>query len=294
MGVEREDTDPSPAKGGTEPGLGPKRANGAASAGAPTADEPAPVDFDALHAALGDLPQPGSMPSKPPVSDSEGRSSATYASARPHTIPPTHQPSDLDAPPVIVAAEDTATVPSAPPKMTMPLSAAIAQAKIGSGPASDPHPPTSGNQAVAKPQPSYPFTPQPFPVQRGVAQPTMKMPERPRRPKSPTVVVRPRGPSKTQKLFVFASMLMLFLAFATAVAIWRQPGWFGLEAAPPPPPPPATHTAPPAISTPSLVVAPPQTNSAITPSASTRDATSGSAGPSTSVKPPLKKPPFQK
>src|SRR5688500_3497624 len=126
MGAEREDTDPTPLKGGTEPGLGPKRPNGAAGVSTPAVEEPAPVDFDALHAALGDLPQPtGSMPPKA-AADSEGRSSATYASARPHTIPPTHEPSDLDAPPVIVASEDTATVPTAPPKMTMPLSAAIA------------------------------------------------------------------------------------------------------------------------------------------------------------------------
>src|SRR5688572_11641564 len=104
MGAEREDTDPTPLKGGTEPGLGPKRSNGAASGVEPSKNqEPAPVDFDALHAALGDLPQPtGSVPPKL-AGDSEGRSSATYSSARPHTIPPTHEPPDLDAPAVIVS-----------------------------------------------------------------------------------------------------------------------------------------------------------------------------------------------
>ncbi len=288
--MKSEDTDPTPLKGGTEPGLGPKRPNGAA---APVKEEPAPVDFDALNAALGDLPQPkASIPPKA-ASESEGRSSATYASARPHTIPPAHEPSDLDAPAVIVATDDT--VPSAPPKMTTPLAAA------GIGPGSGEHRvPSSGNQpAAAKAQQaSYPFTPQPFPVQRGVVQPTMKMPDRPRRPRSPTVVVRPRGPSKVQKLVVFAAMLVLFLAFATAVAIWRQPGWFGLDG----PAPAATPT----INLPSYSAAvaslsamtppppPPTASTAPSASTSTPPPPSTSTSTSTPAKPSSKKAPLGK
>jgi len=49
---------------------------------------PEVVDFDALNAALG-----GAGDFASPVSpDSEGRSSATYASARPHAIPATRAP----------------------------------------------------------------------------------------------------------------------------------------------------------------------------------------------------------
>src|SRR5687767_7419267 len=103
MGAEREDTDLQRA--GTEPGLG--RTPSPASGHAPAKDDaPAAVDFDALHAALGD---PLEFDELPPaamelngdgddlldgldpaerVGESAGQSSATYASARPHTIPP--------------------------------------------------------------------------------------------------------------------------------------------------------------------------------------------------------------
>ena len=59
MGAEREDTDPNPKRVGTEPGLGkaagPNPSGPAvAAAPPPEEDELAPVDFDALHAALGD------------------------------------------------------------------------------------------------------------------------------------------------------------------------------------------------------------------------------------------------
>ncbi len=168
MGAEREDTDPtardSKQSGGrgaaTEPGLGPPStpalARSAAADPHEAADEePAPVDFDALHAALGDPIDYDEMPSGPALekgnpaydadtllpgvddqddephvdtpprraaakqsSDSSGQSNATYASG-PHTIPPTRAPSeDMNVPAVIVAS-DTDTVPSAPPQMTV-------------------------------------------------------------------------------------------------------------------------------------------------------------------------------
>src|SRR6476469_9002612 len=98
MGAEREDTDPTPQKGGTEPGIGPPSATNGSSKEAPT--EPEPVDFDALHAALGaveepmvvarrrsvpDTEPPPAEPTLPPppepaqrVGESQGRSSAHY------------------------------------------------------------------------------------------------------------------------------------------------------------------------------------------------------------------------
>ena len=54
MGAEREDTDPNPKRVGTEPGLGKASGAGPAAAAAVPDDAAATVDFDALHAALGD------------------------------------------------------------------------------------------------------------------------------------------------------------------------------------------------------------------------------------------------
>lgn len=290
MGAEREDTDPTPAKGGTEPGLGPgsvktpaaappplprRAANGAAEpAPAPAAAAaPEPVDFDALHAALGapeadipvtasSMPPAGGGPNR--VGESLGRSSASYASARPHTLPPRTAASDsANVPAVIVAVPPEDTVPSAPPQMTVPLGApGSAPQTPAAAPASGPHAasvPSSGNHPAA-PQPSYPYTPQPFPVQRLAPNLTMKMPERPRRPRTPTVVVRSRGPSAKQKLVAFMAMLVLVTACGVAVIIWRQPGWLGLE------PPPTASAAPTGVKVvpvpPSAVAAPALSTSA--------------------------------
>lgn len=290
MGAEREDTDPHPQRGGAP-----------AAAADTLEEEPAPVDFDALHAALGDPLDYEEMPSGPAlekgvtgeaddlldgleaslaagqggggkallVGESSGRSSATYASARPRTIPPTRAPvEDPNAPAVIVATDDT--VPTAPPQMTVPLAPAqghAAPAFGGGAPHATPpmhgHPP-AGNPGLAKAPgahpgmppgsaraghpgsgphanaaanapgaPSYGQTPMPFPVQaRPVAQMTMRMPDRPvnpRRGKTATVVVRPRGPSAKQKLVAFMAMLLLVTACGIAVIIWRKPRWLGLE-----------------------------------------------------------------
>jgi hypothetical protein len=289
----REDTDPTANRSGTEPGLG--KASGptpaASAAPAPTVDDdgPPPVDFDALHAALGDPLDYQEMGSSPAlergasgedlldgieaageelptgpgvrVGESSGRSSATYASARPHTIPPTRAPLEDPNAPAVIVASDTDTVPSAPPQMTVPLSASPHAGQFAAGgllpggaplgvPGSNPHigaaagsgphgaapgHPSSGpHPASAALGPGYPHTPQPIPVQaRGGPQMTIRMPDRPvvnaRRGKTPTIVVRRRGPSTKQKLLAFMAMLLLVTVCGIAVIIWRKPRWLGLD-----------------------------------------------------------------
>jgi hypothetical protein len=76
---------------------------------------------------------------------------------------------------------------------------------------------------------------------------TMRMPERPRRPRTPTVVVRPRGPSTRQKLFVFLAMLLAVSLIGLGIVMWRAPQLFGFGPKAPPPPAmakPATPIAP--------------------------------------------------
>ena len=295
MGAEREDTDPTASRVGTEPGLG--KASGAKpAAAAPAVDDDAgaPVDFDALHAALGDPLDYQEMGSGPAlekgnehendglleaieattedeaatgpgvrIGESSGRSSATYASARPHTIPPTRAPTEDPNAPAVIVAGDTDTVPSAPPQMTVPLAASPHAAKFAAGgllpggaaagplnaPGSNPRigaAAGSGPQGAAPAHPSsgphaaspslgvaYPATPQPIPVQpRGGPQMTIRMPDRPvnaRRGKTPTIVVRPRGPSTKQRLLAFMAMLVLVTACGIAVIIWRKPHWLNLD-----------------------------------------------------------------
>src|SRR5262245_27698977 len=88
----------------------PPEGDAADGAGEPAGEV---VDFDALHAALGELtPTPGG--SSPLISESQGRANATYSSSRPHAIPSTRPPAvDIDAPPVIVA-DDEDTIPNTP------------------------------------------------------------------------------------------------------------------------------------------------------------------------------------
>jgi hypothetical protein len=173
---------------------------------------PEVVDFDALNAALGALPPPP-ISSSPMIAESQGRSSATYASARPHTIPPSHAPAEteLNAPAVIVKTDDT--IPSGPPNMTLPM---------GVGVSSGPHP------AAGMPlSPPAPFSPQPIRAQAAPASvdnPNMTVPmaERPRRPRSVTVVVRSREPTKGQKLVVFLAMLIVFVAGGVALLVYYK------------------------------------------------------------------------
>ena len=268
MGAERpsglshpETIEPSPArkKRNTDPGVGPPSGEGAvAAAHVPVSqddDAPTPpdvVDFDALHAALGDLPPPPTS-SSPTIGESQGRASATYSSSRPHTIPPTRAPQadELNAPAVIVQAEDT--VPTGPPQqMTVPM----AGAPPFGGPASSGAHPAA---AIARPvTPSRPFTPEPF-AASAVAQaqaqahapapgqppPAMASgPEKvrtlplapPRRPRTPTIVVRTRGPTKQQKLLVFMAMLLVFVGGGIAFLIYGKHLGIDIDLRPPPPP----------------------------------------------------------
>jgi len=242
-------------------------------------DGPEAVDFDALHAALGD---PLELDELPPaaiegedeellegveerVGESSGATNAAYASTRPRTIPRSYAPNeDLNAPPVIVASEDT--VPSAPPNMTVPVAHPHALGHtpqsgvpfIAGPPASNPAGRApSGPQHIGQPisgphpnaTPNYPGVPPAN--QRGAPQLTMRMPERPlvpgalnpRRGKTPTLVVRPRGPSAKQKLVAFMAMLLLVTACGIAVIVWRRPRLLGLDA-PAPPAPSAAVLAP--------------------------------------------------
>jgi hypothetical protein len=357
MGAEREDTDPTATKrAGTEPGLGKSSGATPAAAVAPPDEEdaPPPVDFDALHAALGDpmeyeepdlepLPDDGSgvdaahgrepaieAPPLPPggkgtnvrVGESSGRSSATYASARPHTIPPTRAPAEDPNAPAVIVAGDTDTVPSAPPQMTVPLASppgpahgvppysagADPMAASGSNPQVALGQPSSGSQPAA---PSlgvgFAHTPQPFAVQahpRGAPQMTMRMPDRPvnpRRGKTPTIVVRARGPSTKQRLLVFMTFSVLVIACGMAMVIWRMPHLVNLEpflgtpaptTAPAPAIPPTPGTATTAAPSAS---AGEHTGPTITPvmpitsaGASASPSVSASAAASASAKKPLK------
>lgn len=259
----------SPAAPGRAP---PLPASARRVAIAPATPAAAPVDFDALSAALGRTPS-----SSPKLeADSHGRASASYASPRPLHVPASRTSAEADPsmPAVIVSVDDT--VPSAPPRnMTTPLGPPVAvphTVPFGVGHAMSPHaphvtpshppPPSSPissamhHAAPSRPtsspgfpshppppssQPSHPFTPPPFPVQavpRHVAHPTVRMPEAPRRPRSPTVVVREQGPSTAQKLGAFMAMLVLFTACGIAVIVWLRPSWLGLA-----PPPGATSAA---------------------------------------------------
>jgi hypothetical protein len=318
MGAEREDTDPKPLGVGTEPGLGKGSGANQAKAAVVEDDPAAPVDFDALHAALGDPVEYDELSSGPAIDkgsdsdvslddlepvvqtngigESSGQSSATYASARPRTIPPTRAPvEDLNAPAVIVAT-DTDTVPTAPPKMTMQMKPQAPPFPGGARPpASNPHVPAaphpSGPHGIAPGHPSsgphaasHPYTPQPFPVQRGAGQMTMRMPDRPpgnpRRAKTPTIVMRVRGPSAKQKLVAFMAMLVLVTACGIAVIIWRKPRLLGLD--------PLGAATPSASASVTPAVAPAPTTTPVTSSTATitpSAAVSASASPSASAAP---------
>ncbi len=322
MGAEREDTDPNPKRVGTEPGLG--KASGASAvprAAVPVEEDPAaPVDFDALHAALGDPVEFEELSSGPAiekggdsdplldsleadaaagggVGESSGRSSATYSSARPRTIPPTRAPVEDPNAPAVIVASDTDTVPTAPPKMTMPLKPAPPPPFTGGQPSSNPHvavaqAPSGPHGVAGHPSSgphvaSPPFTPQPFPVQGRQGQMTMRMPDRPagmvRRAKTPTIVMRRRGPSARQKLVAFMAMLLLVTACGIAVIIWRKPGLLGLER--PSPAPSASASAQPlGASSASSAVTAPSAGASANASALASALASGSPSASSSAK----------
>lgn len=219
----------------------------------------------------GGTPEPHASPQ---IAESQGRSSAQYASARPHTIPPTRAPAvNVDIPAVIV--EEPPMPPPPPPLAPPPASGP----HLATGAASGPHPVASPGPMHAA-QPSYPHTPQAFPVQHA---PTMRMADRPRRPRTPTVVVRPRGPS-IPKIIGLSMLSLVVVALLTLAGfvIWK-PQWVpGLAAqyAPPLPPMTATASAPPATS----ASAPPSAALSASPPPTTSASASSSAAPSASAK----------
>jgi hypothetical protein len=186
------------------------------------------VDFNALHAALGDLPPPSSSAPVLGAVTSDGKNNATYASARPHTIPPTRAPAVDPNAPSIVVAEDAlppASVPNIPlnaaAQMTIPMGSPILSGVAAMSP---------GPMPVA----GHGFDPR-YPAQENVQQ-TMHMAGRPvavapipRRPRTPTMVVRPRGPSGKKKAFVFIAMLLLVVGVGVGLIAVLQPAGLSLD-----------------------------------------------------------------
>ncbi len=227
---------------------------------APASEGEAPadvVDFDALHAALGDLPPPPTS-SSPMLSESQGRANATYASARPHAIPSTRPPAVLNAPAVIVAPEDT-----------LPASQAV--------------PPSSRKTAPLAGGPGRPARASSPPVASGQL-PSLTVPT-PHRVKMPTVVVRVRrGPTKQQKLLVFMAMLLVFVSGGLAFLVYGKELGFDVDAGRPASRPPGVTTVsqpPPAVAAP-VETATASAAPSIAPSASA--VPSASAAPAVSAK----------
>lgn len=180
---------------------------------------PEVVDFDALNAALGGATDGGGHP----IPDSEGRSSATYASARPHAIPATRGPAEIpDEPAVIVQSDDT--LQSGPPNMTVPLGgqmlAPMAQVTV---PMATPTAPAVFVRQVADDGRHKP----------GDAKYTLPMPHRPRRPGGQTIVLpQSQGPSRQQKALVFIAMLVIVVSTGLAVLAYLRPDVLNLGARP--------------------------------------------------------------
>jgi hypothetical protein len=283
MGAGREDTDSNALKGGTEPGLG-----GPGSAKTPAAKaangDAAAVDFDALHAALGANEEASGRRAsrsetdaveveleEPQIGESQGRTNASYVSG-PHVIPSTRAPNEDPSAPAVIVAQDTS--PGGPPNMTVPLPTPPGGHPI-SGPYNVAPATSSGPHVAASPSGSHPNTPPgAFLPARKM---TMRMDQRPRRPKSATIVVRPRGPSRVQKVAAFVAVLLLVIACGVAVIVWRKPLWLGFEAVPSaptgvrvvPPAATATATATQTSAAPSVSAAPPATATATAPATAT-------------------------
>lgn len=238
MGVERDDTDPGEV--GTDSDRG-----GPSDEGQP----PPLVDFDALHAALGDpadFEQEVELeddPGEAGVGESQGQAMAAYASAKPHAIPKAHTfAEDPNAPAVIVDVDDDAPPAvvkvHAPPRRSGPGHATVRLAGPlpGAGPIS-----SNPQVAAAAPASSFEATGR----SRSMTQHMPNRPVVPRRPRSMTVVMRKRGPTPKQKLAAFIAMLVLVTACGVAVVIWQRPSWVGIE----PPPPASVWPPPPALPT---------------------------------------------
>lgn len=185
----------------------------------PGGDEAAPevVDFDALNAALGELPPPPTS-SSPMIPESQGRKNATYSSTRPHPVPATRGPAtDQNAPAVIVAQDDT--VPSGPPlQMTVPLNFVNRP-----GPSKPPPLPPGARTA-----PMLPSQPPPYataPVANAANAANARYP----RVRMQTIVMRDRGPSRQQKLLVFMAMLLVFVSGGVGFLIYGKQLGLGID-----------------------------------------------------------------
>jgi hypothetical protein len=203
-----------------------------------------------------------------------GRAPPPVPSSRPRAVAPAYLSAEADPnmPAVIVSAHDT--MPSAPPRnMTAPIGAAPHTVPLGVGngyaapihggppgpisgapPSLPPVPPSS--RSAPAPTPLYPPTPVPPFLLQGaprahVAHPTMRMADAPRRPRTPTVVLREQGPSTAQKLAAFMAMLVFVTACGISVIVWRRPAWLGLvppeRAAPVAPVAPGTNAPGPSV-----------------------------------------------
>ncbi len=195
----------------------------------------------------------------PAVAESQGRSSATYASAQPHVIPQTRAPKDLGDVPAVIVAEDT--VPGPPPKMTVPMGAPV---QVGSGP----------HQAA-----DMAHSPGPMPVMQKATVPLAAVVPRggvvrTARRHQPTVVVRRKTPSSRQKLIVFAVMLVLVTACGVVAILWHADALFGA----------AKSAAPPAVPTVSAPVPAPAPDPPLNPAL-----TATASAPPTAAPPPPKK-----
>jgi hypothetical protein len=240
------------------------------------------VDFNALNAALGELPS--SPPSSPPLSgDSDGAKKAKYASSHPRPLPQRVQPSlDANAPAVIVKTDDT--VPSGPPiQMTTPM--------VGAPPVGSRGRPAHAAEAYSVDDDEPTVT-------------NLRRSTRPKRPRNPTMIVHRRGPTAFQKFAVFLAMLLVFVSGGAAFLVFGGYGSaIGIDIDRLLPASGAPHSSAPAVTAPPTVVATPvifPTTAASslpdTPAAAVSSLPSASAAaalaPSASAKKPKRQLPF--
>jgi len=157
------------------------------------------VDFDALNAALAPTPL-APVSSKPIVADSEGRSSATYASQRPHTIPKSTFVHEEHVPAVIVSDEEP-TVENEIPVHTVRM-------RPSGGVRTVPYASSAPFAAPSYLAPAAEATGPMYSSRRGRAQ---------------TVVLRERRPSSVQKIAVFVGLLVIVVAAGIAVLLYLKP-----------------------------------------------------------------------
>lgn len=294
MGAEREGTDAGSSRKRRNP-----EGNDVSDGDGGSPSTPEVVDFNALHAALGELPPPSS-PSNPSMSVAEslGRSSATYASSRPHAIPQTRPPAaDERAEPAVIVQHDD-------PEDTIPIQmSTVPLAQAYPGPNANAGHPQMPNASTT--HPFAPMTGPPFPVQAVPQAPVeappqaIPLPPPPRRPRTPTIVVRTRGPTRQQKLIVFIAMLVVFVAGGIAFLVYYRPHGINIDfnallgtsraTAPPPPPPSvqvtATMSAPPPVNVPSASVSSlPSASASVTATATATPSSLPSASASAAAK----------